>query len=68
MTPLSLFFNILISVVGFGYYIFGKKQQDIVFIFDGLALLVFPYFVANIWLTIVIGAILAVFPFLYKNG
>jgi hypothetical protein len=68
MTPLSLFLNILISSIGFGYYVFGKKQQNTVFIFDGLALLVFPYFIANMWLTIIIGLVLTAIPFLYKNG
>lgn len=67
MSPLVILLNILFSSVGFAYFIYGKKNQNFVFIFDGLILCVFPYFVSSVTITLVLGLLLIIFPFIYKN-
>jgi hypothetical protein len=54
--------GLLFSCIGLGYFIFGKKQANVVFLVCGLLLMVFPYFVANTWLMVGIGAALAAAP------
>ncbi len=43
--PNSLFASMLIGVVGFALFVYGKKQQRAPQLAVGLALMVYPYFV-----------------------
>jgi len=58
--------SLLFSSVGLGFFIYGKKQNAIVPLFCGLALMVFPYFVVNTVLLVVIGAVLAILPYFFR--
>ena len=60
MTATGLFLSLLVSSVGVGFFIYGKKQNRIPQIVAGILLLVYPYFVADTWIMLGIGvAILA---------
>jgi hypothetical protein len=58
----SLLSGVLFGSIGLGFFIYGKKQHAIVPLMCGLALMVFPYFVANTILLVVIGAALIAVP------
>jgi hypothetical protein len=46
-----------------GYFMYGKKQQRPIPLLCGLALMVYPYFVAsNFWL-VVAGSLLTAIPY-----
>ena len=47
LSPSSLFASLLVSTVGFGFFIYGKKQLRIPHLVVGLALMVYPYFIAS---------------------
>jgi hypothetical protein len=53
----------LFGAVGFGFFIYGKKQQAIVPLICGLLLMVYPYFVSNTLLLVVIGVALMAIPY-----
>jgi hypothetical protein len=38
----------LISTAGFGFFLYGKKQQRIPQLAVGLLLMIYPYFVSNL--------------------
>jgi hypothetical protein len=47
LDPNSLLASLLIGVVGFAVFVYGKKQQRAPHLLVGLALMIYPYFVAD---------------------
>ena len=52
--------------IGLGYLIYGRKQRAVVPLLCGLALMIYPYFVANTILLVVIGAALIAIPYFFR--
>jgi len=51
------------SILGMGYFMFGRKQSRAMFLLCGIGLCVFPMFVSGIWLNVGLGLVMAVAPF-----
>lgn len=67
MSAATLLWGVLFGSIGFGFFLYGKKQRAIVPLMCGLALMVFPYFVSNaVWLVLV-GTLLIVTPYFFKG-
>lgn len=66
MTTASLLWSLLFSSLGFGYFIYGKRQSAPVPLCCGIALMIYPYFVANITLMVIIGAVLSAVPYFVR--
>ncbi|HEY9146139.1 MAG TPA: hypothetical protein VIN36_05590 [Thiobacillus sp.] len=62
----SLLWGLLFGSVGLGFFLYGKKQQAVVPLFCGLALMVFPYFVSNTILLVAIGIALIALPYFVR--
>ncbi len=62
----SLIWGILFGSFGFAYFIYGKKQKKIIPLLCGLGLMLFPYFVTNVTLIVIIGILLVVMPWFIK--
>jgi hypothetical protein len=58
-TPSSLFLNLAISSIGTVLLIYGKKQSRLPQMFAGLAYLVYPYFIDDLWITLAIALAIA---------
>ena len=56
----------LYGSIGLGFFVYGKRQQAVVPLVCGLALMVFPYFVSNTVLLVVIGAVLIAVPYFVR--
>ena len=63
----ELLWGVLFGSVGLGYFIYGKKQRMIVPLLCGLALMVYPYFMTNLILMVVVGFILVATPFFVRR-
>jgi len=63
MTMKSLLFAMLFGSIGFGYFVYGKKQQRFTALLAGLALIIIPYFVSNTYALVVVGLGLMAVPF-----
>jgi hypothetical protein len=63
MNTTSLLFGVLYGAIGFGYLIYGRRQQKGIALLSGVVLCAFPYFVSNIVLLILIGLVLIALPF-----
>jgi hypothetical protein len=63
MNTTSLVFGVLYGSIGFGYLIYGRKQQKGIALLSGIVLCAFPYFISNIVLLVVIGLVLIALPF-----
>ena len=61
-----LLWGLLFGVFGFAYFVYGKKQKAAVPLFCGLALIIFPYFVANTTVLVAVGGVLIAVPFFVK--
>ena len=60
LDPGSLFLSILISVVGLGFFIYGKKQRRAPQLLAGVVLMGYSYFVSSVvWMLVIAAAVLA---------
>jgi hypothetical protein len=66
LSTASLLWGVLFSAVGFGFFLYGKKQQKLVPLLCGLALMVYPYFVTDNLLLVLIGAGLIAIPYFVR--
>ena len=61
-----LFWGLIFSSIGIGFFVYGKKQQPIVPLLCGLALMIFPYFVSNVIVLVVVGVALMAIPYFVR--
>lgn len=66
MNAWTLFWGVLFSSIGLGFFIYGKKQSAPVPLLCGLVLMIFPYFVANNLLFVVTGVVLTAIPYFIR--
>ncbi|MBU2711744.1 hypothetical protein [Zooshikella harenae] len=62
MNTATILWGLLFGSIGLGYFIYGKKQSNIVIRLAGIALMIYPYFVDNTIALILIGAGLMLLP------
>ena len=53
-----LMWGMLFGSIGTGYFIYGKKQRAVVPLCVGVVLCVFPYFIANVYVLVLVGVVL----------
>ena len=58
---------IFFSIIGAGYFVYGKKSANYIFLICGIILMVFPYFVSNPTYLIIIGALVSLIPLIVKT-
>jgi hypothetical protein len=63
-TSLSLSF--FFGTIGFGYFMYGKKIPNFVFIISGIILCSFPYFISNVYAFVITGIVFILLPFIIK--
>jgi len=61
-----LLWGLLFGSFGLGFFVYGRKQKAIVPTVCGLALMIFPYFVSNTLLLVVIGFVLMAVPYFVR--
>ena len=62
----QLMWGVLFSAIGLGYFVYGKRQRAPVPLLTGVALFVFPYFIANVYLLVATGAVLVAIPYFVR--
>ncbi|MDA8163357.1 MAG: hypothetical protein M0022_10745 [Desulfobacteraceae bacterium] len=63
MSAAGLFFGMIFGLIGAGYFMYGKKQQRYSILLSGALLCIFPYFINNLILLVIIGVLLLILPF-----
>lgn len=66
MDVASLLWGVLFSSIGLGYFIYGRKQQQLVPLLSGIGLMGFTFFVSNNWLLVGIGVGLMALPYFVR--
>ena len=64
---MTLFLGLIFGGIGTGYLVYAKRQYNATFAIAGALLAVFPYFVSNVFATIVVGAAIAAAPFIIER-
>ena len=54
--------GLVFSSIGFGYFIFGRRQSHRVARYAGLLLMIYPYFVSDVVVMILLGLTLMLVP------
>jgi hypothetical protein len=62
----QLLWGLLFGSIGLGFFLYGRKQRAVVPLVCGLALVIFPYFVANVMLLVGIGVVLMAIPYFLR--
>lgn len=61
-----LIWGMLFGAIGFGYFLYGKKQKAIVPLCVGIVLCASPYFIANVYVLVGVGVTLIVIPYFVR--
>jgi len=61
-----LMWGLLFGAIGTGFFIYGRKQKALVPLCVGIALCIFPYFVANVYALVLIGVGLMAIPYFVR--
>ena len=67
MSTSSLLWGLIFGSIGVGFFVYGKKQGEVVPLLCGLALMIFPYFVSSTLLLVVIGVALMAIPYFFRD-
>ena len=60
----TLIFSILFGSIGMGYFVYGKKQQAALPLLAGIGLCIYPYFMSNLYIMVLVGIVLIVLPWM----
>jgi len=66
MDSQSIIWGLIFGSIGLGYFVYGKRQRSIVPLISGLSLMVFPYFVSNTILLVIVGLLLSAIPYFVR--
>jgi len=66
MNASTLIWGVIFGSIGLGFFVYGKRQKAIIPFLSGIGLMVFPYFISNIYILILSGIILVALPFFTK--
>ena len=66
-TPAELFASLLFGIIGLAAFTYGKKSTKWKLMVIGVALMVFPYAVTEIWLLYIIGVALCVALYVFRD-
>ncbi len=61
-----LIWGIVFGAIGLGFFTYGKKQKAVVPLITGIALFMFPYFISNVYMLVIVGVILVALPFFVR--
>jgi len=62
MNTTALLLGLLISSIGFGYFLYGRKQSLTSTKYTGLALMVMPYFLHDNMAMLIVAGLLLLLP------
>lgn len=67
MNPSTLIWAVIFGSIGLGFFVYGKKQRVIMPMLSGIVLMIFPYFVSNVYVFVLTGVVFVALPFVVKR-
>ena len=65
---MAFFLSMIFGAIGSGYFIYGKKQQNVPFLIAGVALCLYPYFFSSVLAIVALGCVIAAIPVAMAKG
>ena len=62
----ALLWEVLFGSIGFGFFLYGKRQAMAVPLVCGMALMVYPYFMPNAIVLVLMGLVLVAIPYFFR--
>jgi len=62
----QLVWGMVFGAIGFGFFIYGKRQKAVMPLMTGIALFIFPYFVTNVYVLVMLGFALMAVPYFVR--
>ena len=66
MNEAWLLWGLLFGAIGLGFFVYGKRQRAVVPLVCGLGLMLFPYFVSNTIVLVLVGGVLIAVPYFFR--
>ncbi|MGY3265684.1 hypothetical protein [Lysobacter sp. HA35] len=66
MSTSILLLGVLLSSIGVGYAMYGRKQRAGIPLICGIALMVVPYFISSALVLALVGAVLTAIPWVVR--
>lgn len=54
--------GLIFGSIGLGYFMYGRKRANPTVRYVGLALMIYPYFIENVYANLAVGLVLMVLP------
>ena len=67
MDTSSLFWGLLFGSIGLGFFIYGRRQKTVVPLVCGVVLMIFPSFVSNTILLVILGLAVIAIPYFVRT-
>ena len=62
----SLLWGLLFGSIGLGFFVYGRRQKTVVPLVCGVVLMIFPYFVSNTILLVILGLLFIALPYFVR--
>ena len=62
----QLVWGVLFGAIGIGFFTYGRRQKAVLPLITGIALFFVPYFVPNVYLLVITGAVLVALPYFFR--
>jgi hypothetical protein len=66
MNASTLIWGVIFGSIGLGFLVYGKKQKAIIPLLSGIGLIVFPYFISNLYILLILCIVFVALPFFIK--
>lgn len=63
----TLMWGLLFGSIGLGFFVYGKKQKAVVPLLCGIGLMIFPYFISNVYVLVILGVVLMALPYFIRT-
>jgi len=61
-----LIWAMVFGAFGLGFLVYARKQRAVVPLIIGIALFIFPYFIPNVYMLVVVGSVLVALPYFVR--
>jgi len=62
----QIVWGMVFGAIGFGFFMYGRRQKAVVPLVTGIALFIFPYFVTNAYVLVLSGCALMAVPYFVR--
>jgi hypothetical protein len=67
MNEAMLLWSVLFGAIGVGYFVYGRRQGKAVPLWCGVVLILYPYFMPNAVVVVIVGAIFVAVPYFVRR-